>query len=554
MSRLVVMLLTLSFGLGCAHRSGHAQPHNTTVNGPPRLPLPGDAVPPPAKEPFGRASMASPSGTGSIGLHGSLRRAAAARGEYADSFQPLSEQVREFERDPANRYTYCIRATATFECLSYGADGDIRRQQRRSVSHGTGFGFREQGSETLLLTNSHVVTWPRVTDARSSVTDVPAGCKLVAESLQIVDNEQDDYGADDIPLTRVGTDDELDAAIVKAKVKLRIIPYRTGKSSTLKFGDVVVVRGFPLGAFQAYNTGKVVNPYDVDISKDWNHVDFIIDAPLSSGNSGSPVLALSTQTGEYELVGLFHASYARANSLNAVVGIEQLRDFMVTLKRNKSTAGSGDMAQSTARRTELEQALTEPGFIPYFAFGPLSILVRQTGKSFLFEVFSRRFPLDDQRVALLVDQPGADGGGSLARVWLGNEQGYKPLDLTTLAADEQHRLQAVLARLHSLASSTLRFRQLSKKRGTGRGAQAERASLQRIIVRDAASDPDLAQGLLDLAEQLGPHPADTALSYADVLLSLNGPRPSSAPGSPPAVVEAPEPPPQATPAQAAARR
>jgi serine protease Do len=524
----------------------------TAVKAPVSPSVPVDAARAPVKEPFGRASLGSPLGPAPIAPHGSLRRAASARGEYADSFQPLSEQVREFERDPANRYTYCIRATATFECLSYGADGDIRRQQRRSVSHGTGFGFREQGTETLLLTNAHVVTWPRVTDARSSVVEVPAGCKLVSESLQIVDNEQDDYGADDIPLVRVGTDDELDAAIVKAKVKLRIIPYRTGKSSALKFGDVVVVRGFPLGAFQAYNTGRVVNPYDVDISKDWNHVDFIIDAPLSSGNSGSPVLALSTQTGEYELVGLFHASYARANSLNAVVGIEQLRDFMVTLKRSKSSSGSGDMAQSTARRAELEQALADPSFVPYFAFGPLSILLRQTGKSFLFEVFSRRFPLDDQRIALLVDQPGTDGGGALTRVWLGNEQGYKTLELTALAADEQRRLQAVLARLQALAGSTLRFRLLSKKRGTGRGAQAERAALQRIIVRDAASDPDLAQGLLDLAEQLGPHPADTALSYADVLMALSGPRPGSIPGSPSAGAEPPEPPPQATPAKAAA--
>ncbi|MFO0579697.1 MAG: serine protease [Polyangia bacterium] len=481
----------------------------------------------PVKEPFGRPFPSATLGAAAPGPHSHLRRPVISRGEYADSFQPLSEQVREFERDPANRYTYCIRATATFECLSYGTDGDIRRQQRRSVAHGTGFGFREQGGETLLLTNAHVVTWPRVTDTRSPVTDVPGGCKLVAETLQIVDNEQDDYSSDDIPLARVATDDELDAAVVKAKAKLRIIPYRIGKSASLKFGDVVVVRGFPLGAFQAYNTGKVVNPYDVDVFKDWSHVDFIIDAPLSSGNSGSPVLALSQQTGEYELVGLFHASYARANSLNAVVGIDQLRDFMLTLKRTKSAAATGDMVQNTARRAELEQALATPAFVPFFAFGPLSFLVRPSGKSFLFEVFSRRFPLDDQRVALIVDQAGPDGAGALARVWLGNDQGYKALDLTKLAADEQRRLQTVLSRLHALAGSMLRYRQLSRKMGTGRGAQAERTGLQRVITREATGDPDLAQALQDLAEQFGPHPTDPTLSYTDVLLVLNPPEAAS---------------------------
>jgi hypothetical protein len=29
---------------------------------------------------------------------------------------------------------------------------------------------------------------------------------------------------------------------------------------------------------------------------------------------------------------MFHAGYTRANALNAVVGIDQLRDFMYTLK------------------------------------------------------------------------------------------------------------------------------------------------------------------------------------------------------------------------------
>lgn len=551
--RRLLMLIVLFCGVGCAHRAGRAQ-GQTSAGAPLASPAAAAGAPTvPAKEAFGRpfpgAAIAAPA----PGVHGNLRRVVTMHGEYADSFQPLSEQVREFERDPANRYTYCIRATATFECLSYGADGDIRRQQRRSVAHGTGFGFREQGGETLLLTNSHVATWPRVTDTRSPVTDVPAGCKLVAESLQIVDNEQDDYSSDDIPLVRVATDDELDAAVVKAKAKLRIIPYRIGKSAALKFGDVVVVRGFPLGAFQAYNTGKVVNPYDVDVFKDWSHVDFIIDAPLSSGNSGSPVLALSTQTGEYELVGLFHASYARANSLNAVVGIDQLREFMLTLKRTKSSANTGDMAQNTARRAELEQALASPAFVPFFGFGPLSFLVRQSGKSFLFEVFSRRFPVDDQRVALIVDQPGPDGAGSLSRVWLGNEQGYKTLDLAKLAADEQRRLQTVLSRLHALAGSVLRHRMLSRKMGTGRGAQAERSALQRVITREAASDPDLAQALQDLADQFGPHPADPTLSYADVLLVLNPPEAASGQGNLAArAPAAPEPP--AAPAPSAAVR
>ena len=71
-----------------------------------------------------------------------------------------------------------------------------------------------------------------------------------------------------------------------------MLPYRIGKSAALRQGNAVEVRGFPLGLLHAVNTGKVVNPYDVDLEQGWDHVDFVIDALLSEGNSGSPVLAL----------------------------------------------------------------------------------------------------------------------------------------------------------------------------------------------------------------------------------------------------------------------
>lgn len=512
------MLLGLWMILGCALRSGRATPDKQlTATGilPDTLEI---------KQPFGRTQLPAVAPQGiSPAQHSPGRRPPLLRLDYADSFLPLNEQVREFERDPANRYTYCVRAVATYECLSYGADGEIRRQQSRAVSHGTAFAYREQAGETLLLTNAHVSTWPQVTDARRVVTDIPAGCKLVTESLHIVDNENDDFSADDSQLTRVALYEEMDAAIVKTHAKLRVIPYRTGKSAILKAGDVVLVRGFPLGAFQAYNTGKVVNPYDLDTYKEWNHADFIIDAPLSSGNSGSPVLALSSRTGEYELVGLFHASYARANSLNAVVGIDQLREFMVQLKRPQGGVGGSEGARGTARRAELEQAILDPGFVPYLALGSLTVSMRMFGKSFFFEIFSRRFPLDDQRALLLLDQAAPDGAGSLSRIYFGNERGYKAQELTTLGADEQRRLAHTLQRLYALAASTVRFRSLSKKAAAGREAMAERATLQRALAREAAGDQDLAQLLLDLAERLGPHPADEAVSYPAVVTALSTP-------------------------------
>lgn len=439
------------------------------------------------------------------------------RGDYADSFVPLTEQVRAYERQPENRYTYCIRNTATYDCVSYGSDGALRHQASRAVAHGTGFAYREEGGETYLLTNRHVVAWPSVTDATHAVEDVPAGCKLTGEAMKIVDNEDDDYAADDLPLSRVVADVALDMAVVKAHARLHLLPYRVGRSAALHVGDVVMVRGFPLGAFQAYNTGKVVNPYDHDEYKDWDHVDFIIDAPLSQGNSGSPVLALSRRTGEYELVGVFHASYTRANALNAVVGVDQMRDLMQALRPGASAARA---PLGPSHRAQAVGALGQASFLPYLGLGPLSIAVRRAGDSLIYEVFSRRFPLDDRRLALLIDEPAAGGFGTLGATWFGNERGLREYAPASLDSDTQAQLQSVLRRVQSLLVGTVRYRAVQGRAANTRPAVSERAAMQRALAREAAGDAELAQGLIDLAERLGPRPLDVARPYAAIMADL----------------------------------
>ncbi len=462
------------------------------------------------------------------------------RGDYADNFSPLKAQVRDYERDPQNRYTYCIRNTATYECLSYGSDGAIRKHQLTAVAHGTGFAYRQEGEDTYLLTNQHVAAWPLVTDAGHKVDEVPAGCKLVRQNLKIVDNEDDDYNGDDLPLNTVVSDDALDIAVLKARAKLHVLPYHVGHSAALNAGDVVMVRGFPLGAFQAYNTGKVVNTYDHDDYKDWEHIDFIIDAPLSSGNSGSPVLAVSRRTGEYELVGVFHASYTRGAALNAVIGIDQLRDVMTRLQRPQR-GGDALLGPGAVGRDELAKALAESDFLPYLPLGPLTVALRASGPLLVFEIFARGFPLDDRRLAVLVDGPDpADRAafGRLTRVWFGNDRGLKGYEPGGLDADSAGQVESVLRRLRALTMTTLSYRAVGQRAATSRDAVAERAALSRVLLRKAAGDQDLAQSLQDLAERLGPHPSESAESFHLVLADLSAyqppaPQPSeSAPRQP----------------------
>ena len=271
--------------------------------------------------------------------------AAYCSGDYADDLQALAPRLREFERQP---YSYCVRNTATYECVSYGADGNLRKTRRRAVLHGTAFGYRQvssdaprhgaqeggtparsstPASETLLLTNQHVAEWPAVTDDEHPVEGIPTGCKKVSDSLRIVESESDAYERDDVALTRVVADTQLDVAVLRAHALLHVLPWKIGRSRSLRERNVVEVRGFPLGvAFQATNVGKVVSALDHDSYHDWDHDDFVVDALLSSGNSGSPVLAVSCRTGEFELVGIYHAGYAEGSALNVVVGIDQIRD------------------------------------------------------------------------------------------------------------------------------------------------------------------------------------------------------------------------------------
>jgi len=112
-------------------------------------------------------------------------------GTYADELTLLWNDARTFDRSPEGVFSYCARNSATYECLSYGLDGAVRRERRKAVLHGTAFAYRKQGSDTLLLTNDHVAAWPTVTDAQHAVDGIPAGCKKISESLALVDDELD---------------------------------------------------------------------------------------------------------------------------------------------------------------------------------------------------------------------------------------------------------------------------------------------------------------------------------------------------------------------------
>jgi hypothetical protein len=79
-------------------------------------------------------------------------RAAAAApsrcaGEYAEDLSALSQHAREIERT-SGPYSYAVRTTASYECLSYGRDGELKRSRTTARASGTAFVSRADSNRT----------------------------------------------------------------------------------------------------------------------------------------------------------------------------------------------------------------------------------------------------------------------------------------------------------------------------------------------------------------------------------------------------------------------
>jgi serine protease Do len=346
------------------------------------------AAPPPAKSAPAKATPAPPP---------------LCNGDYADALPvEKANAILESAKDP---FVFAIRNTATYEHVYYGRDGKLRRAYLRSVVHGTGFAYRVVNGETQVITNEHVAGQPEVTDDDHLVEGVPTGSKKVREQIKIVRDENDDYEPGHVLLVKVLSDPQSDIAVLKAHRTLGVMPYRLGRSAALRAGNLVQVRGFPLGAFAALNTGKVLNPATIDTERGWNHADVMVDALLNAGNSGSPVFAISCRTSEPELVGVYHAGYADAAALNAVIAIDQLRDELETLKvPRRDLAGLHAEITAEDRDRLVKQLFADPTHSITFPFAGRSVTATLVDPDTLrFSVLDDDYPLVTQEAMALID-------------------------------------------------------------------------------------------------------------------------------------------------------
>ncbi|MBI5608851.1 MAG: serine protease [Deltaproteobacteria bacterium] len=437
---------------------------------------------------------------------------------YADDFSVLSPAARDMQRSPAGRFSYCLRSTATYDCLAYGQDGTVRHKRHEKTAHGTAFAYRRSGGDTFLATNEHVVTWPLVTSDDTPVDDVPMGCKRIDSGLRIVTGEGDRDERDDVPLTLVLADSLLDVAVLRTRAALTVMPYPIGRSANLKVGNVVTIQGYPLGVMETTNTGKVINTADHDTANDRDHLDFVVDAPLSPGNSGSPVLAVSKSTGRLELVGIFHAGYARGEGLNVVVAIDQVLDLMMWLRKSTRPEAEFDRLGAVERR-DLSRFLRQSGGRMLFGVGSLTACAHLlAGGELVFELFDKALPLTEDRLLLLVDEPETQGFGRRGPTYFGARGLLYAADDGDLGPDVRSQLQRIHQRLRVDAVWTMRWR---AARFTAAQERDQRA-LERWRHKNAGLAAEAATAAAELVGKLQAQPGQVGRTPVALLAELHG--------------------------------
>ncbi|MCC6747478.1 MAG: trypsin-like peptidase domain-containing protein [Deltaproteobacteria bacterium] len=434
-------------------------------------------------------------------------RAARCAGTYATDLIALSKDARALEEQ--TRYTHCVRSSAVYQCAYYAVDGTLQTRRITTVAHATAFVFRRDAKQSYLLTNQHVSEWPLVSTNTDPGGRVPVGCKRVTQTVTIVDNEEDSYSQDDRPLARVLADETLDVSVLRTPEKLPALPFSLGQSAALRAGDALRVRGFPLGAFQAMHGGKVVSARERDREGRWDHWDFVTDAQLSAGNSGSPVLAVSCATGRFELVGVFHAGYYRGQSLNVVVGVDELRPIMTTLKARARTEPLAPLV--AAQRQEILRGLARDPPAHLVPYGGQTLGIRVLGGRMFYEVYSTRYPLHTWPRLIVEDLPG-HGFGQIGRVFAGSEHGLVGRSFSALEPRHQLRVGQLVDDLRRQVRLILTFREMEIPSRRSRPAYERYQAMERQLARGEALRASRLRVLLDWAVQLAPGHNDRAVT------------------------------------------
>ncbi|MBC7397313.1 MAG: trypsin-like peptidase domain-containing protein, partial [Bdellovibrionales bacterium] len=191
-----------------------------------------------------------------------------------------------------------------------------RGPKAQPVALGTGFVI--DAAEGLILTNNHVIQG--------------------AEEVKVQFKEEE---TELIPAQVVGRDPELDVALLKVKIKTKLVAIPLGDSDAIDVGEYVLAVGNPLGYGHSVSHGILS-------AKGRRNPEFRVgrylqtDASINPGNSGGPLINVRG-----EVIGINNAIDARAQGIGFAIPINLVKGVLAQLK-TKGTVARGYLGVSAA--------------------------------------------------------------------------------------------------------------------------------------------------------------------------------------------------------------
>jgi serine protease Do len=222
---------------------------------------------------------------------------------------------------------------------------------------------------------------------------------------------------------------------------------------------------------------------------------------------------------KFELVGISHARYSAGEALNVVVGIDQVRDLMTTLKRTPRARHDVDSPLDTTARAGLLTSLQNHGGDAFFPFGALTASARaEPSGSLVFRVYPADFPLRDAPLLIIEDgvvatAPSARAPtafGEIVTVTARNQRGAIARGRTTLDSESLGVLSSVLDGLRRAAILAFVLRDADKTADASREHSQYRAQMELATKKRMTADQDLSLQSAELADALGPDASEPA--------------------------------------------
>ncbi|MEW6726977.1 S1C family serine protease [Desulforudis sp. 1088] len=178
----------------------------------------------------------------------------------------------------------------------------VPSQPRERHGMGSGFIFSKDG---YILTNEHVIQGASAINVTITGFDKP------------------------IPAQVIGSDHDLDLAILKVNVK-KDLPYlKIGDSDRVRVGDLVIAIGNPYGLDHTVTMGVVSAKGRPITIEDRSYENLLqTDASINPGNSGGPLLNL-----QGEVIGINTAVNAQAQGIGFAIPTSTIRPVLDELLR-----------------------------------------------------------------------------------------------------------------------------------------------------------------------------------------------------------------------------